>query len=190
MANKKENITPRLQPPSNRTQQDNAAMRNSTATSASSQAAANVTSVISKSSYSDNSRHHNAAIMTSATDLPNNLFRGPVVDLGFSISKFQNDDNGNVDMIWLCVTSSPHVAVTTLFKLCPAASVKYNDRMKMWLVTTEIYETLVNILLSDKFRQCVRVTELPKFLVKGLTTYVQKQRMIKEASQSDMELQL
>eukprot|EP00605_Chrysophyceae_sp_TOSAG23-4_P000599 GSChrysophyteH1.ASY1.ANO1.676.1 assembled CDS len=72
----------------------------------------------------------------------------------------------------------------------PEACAQYDAQRKLWTISFEIYERLVSVLNSSQYAQCVTVEELPRFLVKGLHSYIENQRGIPEAFQKNEELQL
>ena len=93
---------------------------------------------------------------------------GPCVDLTFSILKLQRDPA--TPSVWLRVSFVTQPSLSSLQRSLPTTQVHYDDRLKLWLISFELYEHVVSRLTATEYQPCVRVQELlPRFLASGLS---------------------
>lgn len=64
-----------------------------------------------------------------------------------------------------------HVKLSTVLK---KLGCRHNDKLKLWSFEFSLYKEVVRTLLSDEFFDTHHVVEVPRFLLKGLTTFLNK----------------
>lgn len=84
-----------------------------------------------------------------------------------SISYFENGS------AWFCAIGSIPPQLTEFFNSLPSESRQYKERMKAWYFDFKIYEQFINTLRSSDFFDLVQVEELPPFLIRVLSKYMQ-----------------
>jgi hypothetical protein len=75
--------------------------------------------------------------------------------------------------IWLSLLCPTTPVVNDLFTRLPQDKCKFSNSLKMWLFTYSLYEKVVTEFLTPPFEN-MRLTELPRFLSKGLGSYQKK----------------
>jgi hypothetical protein len=116
--------------------------------------------------------------------------QGPLVDIRFELQEFRRAQ-GQSPVAWLSASFSPNVALTALLRELTENFAHYDAQRKLWLISLDIYEPLICKLLSQEYASCVRVNELPTFLVKGLKWWCKEHYLTcPEAAIEDQDLKL
>jgi hypothetical protein len=95
-----------------------------------------------------------------------------MISIKLTVSEFED---GPPPKVWFSAQSVSDPRLENFYKSLNPNNRKFNNTMKMWqfdLVTC--YEHVVSTLLSHEFSSFVSLTELPKFLIKGIPLYLSK----------------
>lgn len=96
----------------------------------------------------------------------------------FSVAEMILDDGGReMDdtpqsfIVWINIMAPYNTKLTSFFM---KSGCRYNERKKLWSVEFSRYNEVIGTLQSDEFFSTHHVVELPRFLLKGLKTFLHK----------------
>jgi hypothetical protein len=80
--------------------------------------------------------------------------------------------------IWLSLQCSYSPVVQDFFKALKTEKVVFNNGLKMWLFSYEMYERVVREFMSSPF-EGLHLIELPRFMAKGFKSYLKRLSKLK-----------